>query len=144
MPSFVRPLVAASLILAFASCSDSTGPKTVSEAESLWQSKNLSNYSYVVDVACFCMLTGPAKVEVFGGQVVRVTLVATGAQLPTAGHYTVDEMFDQIRSATPGLTVVFDRTLGYPTRIERCCIENDSGSITTISSLVRLDVVTIQ
>ena len=63
MPNFVRPLVAASLILAFASCSDSTGPKTVSEAESLWQSRDISNYSYVVDVACFCMLTGPAKVD---------------------------------------------------------------------------------
>ena|GEM_PF-3670986 len=62
------------------------------------------------------------------------TVIATGAQL--TGYSTIDELFDQIRSATPALTVEFDRSLGYPTRIERCCLEDDSGSVTTISSLI--------
>jgi len=134
MPNFVRPFVAVSLILAFASCSDVTAPKTVSEAQSLWRSKNISSYSYVASVGCFCVLTGPVKVEVVGGHVARVTVIATGAQLN--GYSTIDELFDQIRSATPALTVEFDRSLGYPTRIERCCLEDDSGSVTTISSLI--------
>jgi hypothetical protein len=85
-------------------------------------------------VGCFCVLTGPVKVEVVGGHVARVTVIATGAQL--TGYSTIDELFDQIRSATPALIVEFDRSLGYPTRIERCCLEDDSGSVTTISSLI--------
>jgi hypothetical protein len=144
MPNFVRPLLSASLILAFASCSDVTAPKTVSEAQSLWRSKNITSYSYVISVGCFCLLPPPATVEVFAGQVSRVTVVATGAQLPITGYFTIDEQFDHILTATTPPTVEFDRALGYPTKIEHCCMADDSGSITTISSLVRLDVVTIQ
>ncbi len=136
MASFVKPLVSASLFLVLAACGDVTAPKTVEEAQSLWQSKNISSYSYVVDVGCFCSLIGPVKVEVIGGHITQVTLVATGAQLPIAGRLTINELFDQIRSSTPALTVEFDRVLGYPARIERCCLEDDSGSVTTISSLI--------
>jgi len=136
MPNFVRPLVSATLILVVGACRDATAPKTVSEAQSLWHSKNISTYSYVDDVACFCLLTGPVKVEVVGGRVARVTVIATGAPLPITTRPTIDELFDQIRSATPALTVEFDRALGYPTRIERCCLADDSGSVTTISSLI--------
>jgi hypothetical protein len=136
MLNFVRPFVAASLILAFASCGDSTGPKTASEAQSLWQSKNISNYSYVAETGCFCSTVGPVKVEVVGGHVTRVTLVATRAALPTTGRSTIEELFDQIRSTSPPLTVTFDRVLGYPTRIEYCCLADDSGAVITISSLI--------
>jgi hypothetical protein len=123
------------LILALAACNDVTAPKTVEEAQRLWQSKNISSYSYVVDVGCYCSLIGPVKVEVVGGHVARATLVATGAQLPITGRSTIDEMFDQILSEVTPPTVVFDRILGYPRSIERCCMANDSGSIITISSL---------
>jgi hypothetical protein len=111
-------------------------PKTVSEAQSLWHSKNISTYSYVHDVECFCVLTGPVKVEVVGGHVARVTVIATGALLPLTARSTIDELFDQILSATTPPDVEFDRTFGYPTRIERCCIADDSGSVITISSLI--------
>lgn len=133
MLSFVRPVASAAVILAFAACNDATAPKTVSEAQILWQSKNISTYSYVAETGCFCSLIGPVKVEVVGGHVARVTLVETGAELPIAGRSTVEDLFDEIRSATPPLTVTFDRVLGYPTRIERCCLADDSGSVTTFT-----------
>jgi hypothetical protein len=135
MLNFVRPLVSAALILAFAACNDAAAPKTVSEAQSLWRSKNISSYSYVEDVGCFCVLTGPVKVEVVEGHVARVTVIATGEVLPITSRLTIDGLFDGIVSATTPPTVEFDRTLGYPTKIERCCMADDSGSVMTISAL---------
>ena len=75
-------------------------------------------------------------VEVTQGQVSRVTVIATGVEAPVSGWYTIDELFEQILfgSGTPP-TVTFDRTRGYPTHVERCCLANDSGSIYTAAAL---------
>lgn len=135
MLNFVRPVVSVALILAFTACSDPAAPTTVSEAQSLWRSKNIPDYSYVEDVGCFCVPTGPLKVEVVGGHVTRVTVIATGAELPTTSGRTIDELFDQILAEATPPTVEFNRALGYPTKIERCCLADDSGSVITISAL---------
>jgi hypothetical protein len=137
MLNFVRPVVSAVLILAFAGCSDGAGPKGTIAARERWEAQNLSSYSYVATHQCFCPFpNGPVKVEVTQGHVSRVTVVATGAEAPLTGWYTIDELFDQILSGSgPPPTVTFDLVRGYPTHVERCCLADDSGSIYTAASL---------
>jgi uncharacterized protein DUF6174 len=118
-------------------CRDSTAPLSLSLNRMRWESQNLHDYSYVATHLCFCPgPDGPVTVEVSQGHVSRVVILATGAETPTTGWYTIDELFDQlVRYPTPAPTVVFDSRLGYPRRIERCCLENDSGSIYTADAL---------
>jgi hypothetical protein len=139
MLNFVRPVVSAVLILASAACSDGSGPKGAIAARQRWEAQNLSSYTYVADKTCFCWFPdgpGPMRVEVTQGNVSRVTVIATGVETAKAGWYTIDELFEQILygSATPP-TVAFDPVRGYPTRVETCCLANDSGSIYTAASV---------
>jgi hypothetical protein len=137
MPSFVRNAGFALLLLVCAACRDTNGPKSVTEAQDLWQSQNLSSYSYVATHQCFCQFPpGPVTVEVTQGLVSRVTVLSTGAEIATGGWYTIDELFGRIRStAMQSASVTFDPRLGYPRRIEICCVADDSGSIYTASTL---------
>jgi hypothetical protein len=138
MHKSVRPAVAIVILALFSSCNDLTAPTTVAEAKALWQSQNLSSYSYTASHACFCVIetVGPVKVEVAQGAVFRVTNLATGAEVSAHGWYTIDQLFDQLLVSQDQLrSVEFDARLGYPTRIERCCIEVDSGSIYTATDL---------
>ena len=136
MPRFVRNVGLALVGLAFAACGDSAGPKSVGDAEALWQSQNLSSYSYVAAHQCFCVFgPGPVTVEVSQGQVSRVILISTGAEIATTGYYTIDELFEWVRSMTGPVSVRYDPTLGYPERIEMCCLADDSGFVYTASSL---------
>jgi Family of unknown function (DUF6174) len=128
----LAPVVLLSLVFG---CSDSTAPISLNLNRLRWERQNFDDYSYVASHTCFC--PGPegfVRVEVTQGQVSRVVVLATGAESPTAGWYTVDELFDQL-VRSPTATVVFDPRLGYPRRIETCCLENDSGSIYTADAL---------
>ena len=136
MARFVRNVGFALVGLAFAACGDAAGPKSVGDAEALWQSQNLSSYSYVASHQCFCVFgPGPVTVEVSQGQVSRVVLISTGAEIATTGYYTIDGLFDWLRSMSGEPSVRFDSRLGYPQRIEICCVADDSGFIYTASSL---------
>ena len=136
MPSFVRNAGFALLIIASAACRDSSGPKSVTDAQDLWQSQNISSYSYIATHECFCIFQpGPVSVEVTQGKVSRVVVLSTGAELATGGWYTIDELFDRLHAMTQAASVTFDPRLGYPRRIEICCIADDSGSIYTASTL---------
>jgi hypothetical protein len=135
MPNFVRPVVYAAAIALVASCSDSTAPRNAVDAQNLWRSQNISSYSYVAERVCFCELgSEPVTVQVVQGKVSSVTVVATGAQVPDSGWRTIDELFAEIM-ANPPTTVQFNRVLGYPTEIDRCCLADDSGSVYTVSDL---------
>ncbi|HMG71011.1 MAG TPA: DUF6174 domain-containing protein [Gemmatimonadaceae bacterium] len=139
MLNLVRPVVSAVLILASAACSDGAGPTGAVAARQRWEAQHLSSYSYVADKTCFCWFPdgpGPMRVEVTQGTVSRVTVIATGVETTIAGWYTIDELFEQILygSGTPP-TVAFDPVRGYPTRVEVCCLANDSGSIYTAASV---------
>ena len=136
MTRFVRNAGFALSLLAFAACSDATGPTSIADAEALWQSQKLSSYSYFATHECYCPFPpGPVTVYVAQGQVSRVVVQSTGAEIATTGWYTIDQLFDRLRSTTVTPSVTFDPRLGYPRRIEICCVANDSGSIYTASSL---------
>ena len=135
MPRFVRNAAFPLFLLLLAGCGDSLGPapQNVAEARALWRSRNLTTYSYFGSQVSFGGSSGIVRVDVSDGEVVTVTDMTTHAEIPTASWLTVDQLLDLAEtSPTP---VEFDRGLGFPKRVERCCMANDSGTIYTVSSL---------
>ena len=135
MTRFVRNGRVAVLLLVFAACRDATAPSSVAEARLLWESHNLTTYGFVGSQACFCALpNGPVQVDVVDGKVSSVTDLTTHAQISSAGWLTVEQLFD-LAETVQSQPLEFDKDLGFPKKVERCCISNDSGSIYTVSSV---------
>ena len=140
MPRFVGNGLLALSLLVFAACGDSTGPgpRTVDEARALWASHHLTTYSYFGTQACFCGApSGLVKVDVADGHVAAVTDWTTHAQIATTGWLTVEQLLDLAETLQPS-PVEFDRYLGFPKKVERCCIADDSGSVYTVASVILL------
>jgi hypothetical protein len=123
-------------LLVFAACRDSTapGPQTVEEARALWASHHISTYSYVGSQTSFVGPSGPVRVDVSDGIVTGVTNLTTQAQISTTGWLTIDQLLNLAETLQPQ-PVEFDRQYGYPKRVERCCIADDSGAVYTVSSV---------
>jgi hypothetical protein len=137
MPRFVRTAGFALLVLALAACGDTTAPplKSVAEARAIWEAHHLTTYSYFGTQACFCTVpSGLVRVDVVDGKVSAVADAVTNAQIPSASWLTIDELLDLAETLQPQ-AVEFDRYMGYPKRVERCCVADDSGSVYTVSSL---------
>jgi hypothetical protein len=136
MPRFVRNGSFALSLLLFAACRDSTapGPQTVEEARALWVSHHLTTYSYVGSQTSFVGPSGPVRVDVSDGIVTGVTNLTTQAQISTTGWLTIDQLLNLAETLQPQ-PVEFDRQYGYPKRVERCCIADDSGAVYTVSSV---------
>lgn len=139
MPSVVRRLVPLAVIAVFAGCGDLTGPESIPAARRLWDSQNLSSYQYVTRKTCFCVFSdGPKVVTVINDQVVSVVEQGTGLSVPTVGWSTVDGLFAEAERADADhrlREVTFHQAEGYPTLIEICCREVDSGVRHVITDL---------
>jgi hypothetical protein len=136
MTRFLRNYSAALWILLFAACRDSSGPgpQTVEEARALWASHNITTYSYVGSQTSFVGPSGPVRVDVSNGIVTGVTNLTTQTQIATTGWLTIDQLLNLAETLQPR-PVEFDRQYGYPKRVERCCIADDSGAVYTVSSV---------
>lgn len=135
MPGFARKAGFGLLLLASAACSDTTAPLSITEARALWESHHLTTYSYLGSQECFCAIpSGPVRVDVSAGMVSAVTDMTTHAPISTIGWLTIDDLFDLAETLQPQ-PIEFDRSLGFPKRVERCCRVDDSGSIYTVSSV---------
>jgi hypothetical protein len=142
MPRFVRNGSFALSLLVLAACGDTTAPapQSVAEARALWAAHNLTTYSYFGTQTCFCAVpSGLVRVDVLDGNVSAVTDMTAHAQIPSAGWLTIDALFDLAETLQPR-PVEFDRYLGYPKRVERCCLADDSGSVYTVSSLYLIPI----
>jgi hypothetical protein len=139
MARSVRKGLLALSLLVFAACGDSTGPgpQTVEEARALWASHHLTTYSYFGSQVSFAGPSGLVRVEVADGKVLAVTDWTTHAQIATLGWLTVDQLLDLAETLQPR-PVEFDRSLGFPKRVERCCMVDDSGSVYTVASVILL------
>lgn len=135
MSRFVRNGGLALFVLVFAACRDATGPQSVSQARELWESHNLTTYSYTGSQTCFCTApSGPVRVDVVNGRVSLVTDLTTHEQVTTLGFLTVDELLSLAESLQPRV-VEFDKHFGFPKRVERCCVADDSGAVYTVSGV---------
>ena len=139
-------VVPVGLLALVVGCSDTTAPVSLSLNRVRWERQNLHDYQYTGERFCFCLPEGPVSVTVVSDQVTSVRVVATGAQLPTAGWYTVQQLFDLAQDyfgeEDKSVRVEYDPVLGYPTLINVTCtmiadcdvrIEvNDLGPIPTL------------
>ena len=101
--------------------------RRLADAEARWAARPFSDYSFEMRQSCFCApeMTQWARVEVVGGQVSRVVLLATGSEvpLPQRDYFpTVEGVFDRIVSVrgedwVKDVIVTYDAQLGYPTEV---------------------------
>jgi Family of unknown function (DUF6174) len=96
------------------------------EPRVLWNSKNLSNYSYTLQRSCFCLpdYTKAIRLEVRGGALTSAKYVDSGTDVPDTirpNIFKIESFFDLIDSTqakggkVDGLK--FDAMLGYPTQM---------------------------
>ena len=105
--------------------------------ESKWSALALTDYRYAFRRVCDCPpdATAAVEIEVQGGNVYRVRLLATGADLSPESSYwpTVDELFDEIRLAldegATGIRVRYDPVYGYPLEIAIQWTRDAAGTI---------------
>jgi hypothetical protein len=100
-------------------------PSTL-EGRTLWNSKNLSSYSYTLQRSCFCPLeiTRAMRLEVRNGSLVSIKYGDSGADVAEnlrPNVFKIEAFFDLIDSTlAKGGTVgklSFDATFGYPTQM---------------------------
>lgn len=117
-----------SLHLLAAACSDplSGQQKDLVTNRELWEAEAISDYSYRLQVLCFCPpeITDPVIVEVSQDSIIAVVDAASGEPVDSArfrNYYTVAGLFDVIENAIDReaheLVVTYDAVLHYPTRI---------------------------
>jgi hypothetical protein len=75
------------------------------------------------------------RVDVADGHVSAVTDWTTHAQIATTGWLTVEQLLDLAETIQPS-PVEFDSSFGFPKRVERCCVADDSGSVYTVESVI--------
>lgn len=121
-------LVALGTTLAVTACSETLGV-TVEGLEThraRWEAAGLTAYLYEYSRQCECgpEMLRPARLEVQGGSVTRVTFLDNAQTLenpPADAFPTIDDLFDHIEEAVrmdaASLVVTYDPTLGYPTLI---------------------------
>jgi hypothetical protein len=118
----VVPVVLLALVVG---CGDTTAPVSLSLNRVRWERQNLHDYSYIGERSCFCAPEGKVSVTVFSDRVTSVTVIATGAHLPTDNWYTVDELFDLAHGyfgeKDRSVRVEYDPAFGYPTLIDVAC-----------------------
>jgi hypothetical protein len=130
--------IAALVLMGLASCDTATGTQPEKD---LWLALDIQNYDFVFQVSCFCDTQGPnpAKLTVRGGAVTSVSAadsaVSHGITPPLSSYPTVDSLFsilERAQKATPtGVTVNFDPTYHYPSRISIDPVQNAVDDETT-------------
>lgn len=135
-------LVLAVVLSACSSVANAGEPKSEVEiAREKWQAANISHYRFNVHISCFCVFTEnmPLIVEVQNGEVVSMEY-STGNEIDPQllelfdRYVTIDRLFDGIEKsfAVEGIdqgpadkvTVEYDATYGFPTKIDIDFVEN--------------------
>jgi hypothetical protein len=102
-------------------------PSLTLEGRALWNSKNLSSYSYTLQRSCFCeaKFAKAMRLEVRNGALSSVKYVDSGLDVTEndlrPNIFRIEAFFDLIDTTlASGGTVeplIFDSAFGYPTRM---------------------------
>lgn len=91
-------------------------------SESIWQNQNIQNYTFTLQITCFCAqeYTQPKRVVVENNRVVSVEGEAI-EELNDSSFRTIDGFFDYIRETLnqnpESETITYDSDMGFPTYI---------------------------
>lgn len=91
----------------------------------LWESKNITSYSFEYNRGCFCAYRGPVVVVVKNSQITNILDPTTNQPFSPARsadwYETIDQIFDEIDELKAGkpqtLDVTYDPTYGFPNSI---------------------------
>jgi len=147
----MKKLVLLMLAIVLAACSAAQPKSDFDRAHETWQDAKISHYRFNVFVSCFCVFNEdmPLIIEVKDGEVVSMEF-KSGKEIDAANleyfqrFATVDKLFDEIEKDQNGeadkVTVEYDATYGFPTRIDIDFIEQavDDELYLTISEFQAL------
>jgi Zn-dependent peptidase ImmA (M78 family) len=92
--------------------------------KALWSSKNIKNYSYILDISCNSFPEEKKKIVVANNQIVDAIFIPSDTKIDNSRKKylkTIDDYFDIIQKALDrrdsDLTVVYNEEYGYPTYI---------------------------
>ena len=135
--------IAAIALIFLAGCESIAGTRP---ERALWDALEIQNYDFVYQVSCFCGFTipNPVKLSVRNGVVSAAVPVGSfvGTLPPLSVYPTIDSLFvvlETARKNTPdGVTVDFDPTYHYPTKIAIDPVKNaaDDEVTYTVESFV--------
>ncbi|GBF80285.1 lipoprotein [Aphanothece sacrum FPU1] len=98
--------------------------KELAKNRQLWRLQNINNYQFTYQQQCFCVAPGniPLKVAVKNDKITQVVDLKTNQTIPNLGFpKTIDQLFQilekAIQSKADEISVTYDSTLGYPTKI---------------------------
>ena len=128
------------LMLVLAACSAVQPKSEVEQARDKWQAANISHYRFNLFISCFCVFNEdmPLIIEVKDGAVVSMELTSGKEIDPQLlelfqRYETIDKLFDGIeksfelegseQGAADKVTVEYDATYGFPTKIDIDFIE---------------------
>ena len=150
---FPRSFLLAMWLVLLAACS-STGPVDLEQldaAQSRWDQRSFSDYSYEARIGCYCPteIVSRVRIIVRGDRIVSVTDVATDQPVATTfwnAWSTVDDLFQRIRQAPQSSGVVrvdatYDAELGFPNNVDFVPDEGiaDGGWSQTVFELAPLE-----
>ncbi len=109
-------------------CSDpvSGRQRELDSHRDLWNDENITEYTYTLQITCFCPpeITQPVVVRVSQDSILSVVNAANGEPVDGSllgNFYTVDDLFDVVQDAIDGeaqqLSVTYDADLHYPSSI---------------------------
>lgn len=111
-----------------AACSDpvSGQQRELDSNRDLWRGENITEYTYTLQITCFCPpeITQPVVVRVSQDSILSVVGAASGQPVEgslIANFYTVDDLFEVVQDAIDReahqLSVTYDADLHYPISI---------------------------
>lgn len=105
-----------------------------------WEAQGLDDYRFTLARSCFCPeeATQPARVEVRGDRVVKVTSFRTGRDLDVRVGLTVEQLFERIAAAERDGTYLeasYHSQRGYPVGAVIGTLANDAGVAYSLSDL---------
>ena len=109
-----------------------------------WVARGINDYRVELRISCFCgsTITRPVMLEVRGGAVAKVLDLETAKPVTDTSPYpTITQLFDraiEMRSRDGHVSVAYDRSIGYPARLEIGTIANDAGTLYYLGALTSI------
>ena len=109
-----------------------------------WVARGINDYRVELRISCFCgsTITRPVLLEVRGGAVSKVLDLETAKAVADISPYpTITQLFDraiEMRTQNGHVSVAYDRSIGYPARLEIGTIANDAGTLYYLGALTSL------
>jgi hypothetical protein len=118
--------------------------KSLSDAKALWETSNISNYSFKSKMNCFCVDVSKYEITVTNKIITSVkNEQGQNIQFANKNLKTIDELFEYLQNSLEKnpykATIIYDQTLGFPTSIyidfDQQMIDEEIGY--TISDFVK-------